>query len=342
MAASLDRILDANLNRAREGLRVLEDIARFVLDDRKTCARLKDLRHRLVLDGRTADLLSARDAASDTAAFLDTEPELTRSGLFAILIANAKRVQESLRVLEELGKLGAGKSPFKTIRFDLYEIEKAMASRLLRIDKSERVKGLYVIVDGQPGGQRSAVAISRAAIAGGAAIIQLREKSREKGLQLPVALALRDLCREAGVLFIINDHVDLAIAAGADGVHVGQKDLPVGVVRRMLPVDMLLGASTNNPNEARRAVAEGADYVAVGALFPTTSKADIRPATLEVLENVRSAVTVPIVAIGGINVENAPRAISSGANSVAVISAVCSAPDPEAASRDLSALFGAT
>ncbi len=191
------------------------------------------------------------------------------------------------------------------------------------------------MVDSRAMGGRPEREVARAAIAGGARVIQLRDKVREKGRLLPVASGLRVLCRQAGVVFIINDHVDLALASGADGVHVGQKDLPVSVVRRQLPIDALVGCSTNNPEEARRAQEEGADYVGVGALFPTASKADIRPASLQVLAAVRQAVPLPIVAIGGINRDNAAAAVAAGADAVAVISAVCSAEDPEAAARAL-------
>ncbi|MDO8688466.1 MAG: thiamine phosphate synthase [Dehalococcoidia bacterium] len=334
-----DRMLDANLDRAREGLRVLEDIARFALNDSALSGRLKGLRHSLAMESSSIALLSARDIEGDTAAFLDTESEGTRSSMFSILEANSKRAQESLRVLEEVDKLSPQGAPFKRIRFELYEIEKEMASRLLRRVRASGVRGLYVIVDGQPDGDRSGVSIVRAALAGGARIVQLRDKVREKGLLLPVALALRDLCRSAGALFIVNDHVDLAIAAQADGVHVGQKDLPVSLARRLLPIDMLVGCSTNNVDEARKAVEDGADYVAVGALFPTSSKVDIRPATLDVLASVRGAVSLPVVAIGGINHQNAPLTVARGADAVAVISAVSSALDPEAAARTLVAVI---
>lgn len=340
--SSVERIIDANLDRAREGLRVLEDMARFALDDANISGRLKDMRHRLVLKDMASDLLTARDAGGDTAAFLNTQEESARPDLFSVLEANAKRTQESLRVLEEMGKLLPQTVPFKELRFALYDVEKEMASRLLRREKAAGIKGLYVIIDGQALRGRTEMEVARAAIAGGGRVIQLRDKVREKGLLLPLAVALRELCARAGVIFLINDHLDLALAAGADGVHVGQKDLPVNVARRQLPVDAIVGCSTNNPDEARRAVEQGADYVAVGALFPTSSKADIRPANLQVLAAVRQAVTLPIVGIGGINAGNAASAMAAGADAVAVISAVCSASDPESAARALAKIVSDT
>lgn len=196
-----------------------------------------------------------------------------------------------------------------------------------------------MIIDPALAGGRDEVELARAAIAGGARLIQLRDKRREKGLQLPIARALARACRQAGVLFIVNDHVDLALAAGADGVHVGQKDLPVAVVRQLVPAGMIVGCSANNVQEALRAQAEGADYVSVGRLFPTASKGDTRPATTDTIRAVKAAVAVPVCAIGGINEGNIDEVLAAGADMAAVIAAVVAAPDVEAAARRLAAKF---
>ncbi|HSP55225.1 MAG TPA: thiamine phosphate synthase [Dehalococcoidia bacterium] len=202
------------------------------------------------------------------------------------------------------------------------------------LDTRALLHGLYVIVDPAMAGGRDPIGIAREAIAGGARLIQLRDKAREKGIQLPLAGELQALCRERGALFFINDHVDLALAAHADGVHLGQKDLPVAVVRRLVPNTMLIGCSTNNAREALKAEADGADYVSVGRLFPTGSKQDTRPATLDTIRAVKSAVSVPVCAIGGIDESNIDDVIAAGADMVSVIGAVVSADDVrEAASR---------
>ena len=133
----------------------------------------------------------------------------------------------------------------------------------------------------------------------------------------------------------MNDHVDLALAAGADGVHVGQKDLPVRVVRRLAGPEMIVGCSTNNADEARMAEADGADYVSLGRLFETGSKVDTRPATTETLREVKDAVSLPVCAIGGINESNIDDVIAAGADMAAVISTVCAASDPREAARRL-------
>ncbi len=203
-----------------------------------------------------------------------------------------------------------------------------------------KLRGLYVIVDPEHTAARDEAAVAAEAIEGGARLIQFRDKTREKGRQFPIAAALADLCRRAGVLFFINDHADLALAALADGVHLGQKDLPVAGVRRIVPAGFLIGCSTNNPAEARDAEAAGADYVSVGRLFPTASKADTRPATLDTLRKVKDAVSLPVCAIGGINAANIDEVIAAGAGMAAVIAAVTAAPDVRAAARVLAARFG--
>jgi thiamine-phosphate pyrophosphorylase len=201
--------------------------------------------------------------------------------------------------------------------------------------QSHRLRGLYVIIDPEVAGERDLLEIARHAIEGGARLIQYRDKTREKGMQLPVARALQALCCDAGALFFVNDHADLALAVEADGVHLGQRDLPVAVVRAIVPDTMLIGASTNNLAEARQAVADGADYVSVGRLFPTGSKSDTRPATLEMLHAVKAAVPVPVCAIGGIDHSNIRSVIDTGADMAAVISAVVASEDVREATRRL-------
>jgi thiamine-phosphate pyrophosphorylase len=195
-------------------------------------------------------------------------------------------------------------------------------------------RGLYVIIDPEVAGDRPEDEIARQAIEGGATLLQWRDKQREKGLQLPLARRLKEICTRAGVPLIINDHVDLALAAEADGVHVGQKDLPVSIVRRLMP-GAIIGCSTNNVEEALRAQADGASYVSVGRLFPTDSKADTRPATLETLRAVKQAVRIPVAAIGGISEDNIDAVLAAGADLVVVIGAVVAAPDVREAARRL-------
>jgi thiamine-phosphate diphosphorylase len=203
-----------------------------------------------------------------------------------------------------------------------------------------RISGLYVIIDPQQTRGRDPVEVARQVLRGGARILQWRDKTRDKGEQLPQARAVRELCREYDALFIVNDHADLALVCVADGAHLGQKDLPVEAVRPWTPAGFLIGVSTNNAEEARRAERDGASYVAIGSIFPTGTKKTTRPASLERLREAKQAVNIPVVAIGGINEENVAQVLEMGADAVAVISAVCGAGDVEEATRRLVAKFG--
>ena len=205
----------------------------------------------------------------------------------------------------------------------------------------QRIRGLYVIVDPEACRGRDPVAVAGLALAGGAKVLQWRDKRREKGDQLAPARAIRELCAQHEAVFIVNDHVDLALAIGADGVHLGQHDLPPELVRPFVPEGFVIGVSTNNVEEARRAESNGATYVAVGAIFPTGSKEPerTRAASPQRLREVRAAVRVPVVAIGGINASNVGEVIEAGADAIAVISAVCGADDVRSAARELAERF---
>ncbi|MBE0415006.1 MAG: thiamine phosphate synthase [Dehalococcoidia bacterium] len=330
------RLIDANLNRISEGLRLLEDVARFILNNARISAELKSLRHELLDTTLQKELLSARDSSGDVAAF--AEEEARRDDLPTIVTANARRVQESLRVLEEFAKLPEitlDSARFKKARFTLYEIEKSMTARLLRREK--RIAGLYVIIDSEALRGKDEMEVCRQAICGGAKIIQLRDKHRAKGELLVRANKLRELCAQSDVLFIMNDYLDIALASGADGLHLGQGDLPISTARQLVPIDKILGCSTTTLEEALKAETDGADYITVGSIYPTPSKAGAIVVGLERLRRIREAIAIPIVAIGGIDESNAAAALEAGADSIAVISAVCGAKDVEEAARRLTA-----
>lgn len=197
-----------------------------------------------------------------------------------------------------------------------------------------QMRGVYVILDpsvvkGIP------LKVAEDVLAGGARIIQWRDKVRDKGDQIIECEYLRGLCDQYEAFFIINDHVDLAIASRADGVHLGQHDLPVNIARTLLGPNMIIGKSNALVNEALEAQSQGSDYVAVGAIFPTQTKSNTRPAGLETLTRVRQIVSCPIVAIGGIKESNAAKVIEAGADSIAVITAVLHTDDPRKATRRL-------
>jgi len=341
------RILDANLNRIAEGLRVLEDISRFTLNDRDLSEQLKNLRHVLLPKDRVIreKLLAARKADADVGAFLDVDSEGERLDVNGLVSANSRRVEQSLRVIEEVTKipgqeLGFDWSEFKRARFSVYEMEQRIVQQLARRDKKERLRGLYLILDTQALGGRNIIETAQRALEGGTRTIQLRDKVRPKSELILLAEELKKLCAGYNALFIINDHLDVALAIEADGLHVGQEDLPVSAARRLLPADKLVGCSAATLDEAVIAEAQGADYVGVGSIYPSPSKPGTRLAGLEILRRVKNRVSVPIVAIGGINEDNVAEVIDAGAAAVAVISAVLGADNVKESSRRLVDIIG--
>ena len=194
---------------------------------------------------------------------------------------------------------------------------------------------LYVILDRVAARGRDLDEILAATLEGGCRMVQLREKEWPSGRLLPLAERLGGRCRRAGVTFIVNDRVDLAVAVGADGVHLGQDDLPPRAARPLLRPGMILGRSTHTLVQATRARDEAVDYVAVGSMFETATKPDFELAGPDLLRQIRSLTPQPLVGIGGITHANVGDVIRAGADGVAVISAVCGAPDPAAATRRL-------
>lgn len=341
------RMIDANLNRSSEGLRVLEDVARFLLNDAEMCQRLRTLRHDLARETKSLNvgLLSQRDAGHDVGHLSSREMEINMKttslqDLLDLVTANARRVEESLRVVEELAKLPEissvlNSASFEQARFDLYTLERDLISRISRRDKIEVIAGLYVILDRQFLMGRDELDITRQIIEGGARVIQLRDKQSKKGELLLVAQKLRELCSQAGILFIINDYLDLAMAVDADGLHIGQEDLPLPVVRKELLIDKIVGCSVTTLSQATKAQTEGADYIAVGSIFPTTTKKEATVVGVDILKELKRIVSIPLVAIGGINQNNVDEVVAAGADAVAVISAVLGEKDIRGAVRKL-------
>ena len=206
----------------------------------------------------------------------------------------------------------------------------------MKCDKKHML--LYAVTDRAWTGRQSLYQQVEAALKGGVTCVQLREKELDEAKFLQEAKELCALCRRYGVPFIVNDNVDIAIACKADGIHVGQEDMAAGEVRRRAGEDMNLGVSVHTAEEARQAVRDGADYLGLGAVFPTSTKTDAKPMTKETLQAICDAVEIPVVAIGGINRDNLLNLAGSGVDGVALVSAVFSAEDIEGTCRGLRVL----
>ena len=207
----------------------------------------------------------------------------------------------------------------------------------LRLRRREQLRaaGVYLVTEEALSDGRTSVDVAAAALAAGIRVVQVREKLGTARRGLEIAAALRGATREQGALLLVNDRLDLALAVDADGVHLGQDDMPVATARAILGPDALIGLSITDPAQLEALDVRDADYLGVGAVFPTGSKADARYTGLELLAAARAAVDVPIVAIGGITLANAAAAVLAGADVVAVISAIATAPDPGLAARRL-------
>lgn len=330
------RIVDANLNRAREALRLIEDHARFALDDVDAATRAKHARHslRTLVDALGADaLLAARAILSDVGRDAKTPGEMNRPAAEDVVRAAFARLSEATRTLGEYAKLAApmAAGPLESLRYAAYELEQriSLRGRLRQRFRAVRVYGLLTEQLCHTDWRTTAELL----LHGGAGCIQLREKNLPDAELLARARWLRDLTRHHGALLAINDRPDIARLANADIVHVGQTDLGVHDVRRTTGADRLVGKSTHTPEQFAAALAEGPDYLAVGPMFPSGTKPQDHIAGIATLRAVREQTELPLVAIGGITPANAAAAFDAGATSVAVCAAILAADDIESATR---------
>ena len=337
------RILDAAANRAGEGLRVVEEYARFALNDAHLSRLLKECRHELTAALAAvpeACRLAARDTLADVGTGIGTKSEYQRGGLLDVVRASFKRVQEALRTLEEYGKLLESNTTGPTfaqrieqLRYRLYTAEKGVLRTAAAV---ERLRGqhLYLLVTTgscATGLERTV----RGALAAGVGIIQVREKQLPDRQLVEHARRMRTWTTEAGALLIVNDRSDIAVLANADGVHVGQDELTVRDARQVVGPNRLVGVSTHSIEQARQAVLDGADYLGVGPTFPSATKSFDKFAGLEFVRQVAAEIALPWFAIGGIDSTNLATVVQAGANRIAFSGAICGAVDPEQAAEDL-------
>ena len=337
----LYRILDAGIDRAREAIRVVEDYCRFALDDPFLCREAKELRHDLVeaiADLPAHRLLEARETQRDAGAQISTATEVTRDSLRAVATANLKRLQEALRSLEEHAKVLIPRTgaALERLRYRAYTLERSVLLGFDARDRLAEVK-LCVLLTGSACSLSLDWTIAEAA-AGGAGMFQLREKRLDDRSLLERARHVRKWTRQAGALFVVNDRPDIARLVDADGVHLGQNDMPVMEARRILGPDKLIGVSTHDLDQLRQAIRDGASYVGVGPTFPSGTKDFTEFAGLEFVRQAVAETSLPAFVIGGVNEDTICAAVAAGAKRVAVSRAICQANDPRAAAA---ALLGA-
>lgn len=328
---SAARAVDANANRAREALRVLDDYVRFVLDDAIVSEELKGLRHDFaaLMGQLPASVLDqARETVRDVGTGISVAGEYTRESAADVARVNFKRLQEALRSLEEFGKVMAPQlAPgLEAVRYRAYTVERTVG---LGTDARDRLHNgkLYVLLTGA----NCAAALDwtiRQAADGGADIFQLREKTLSDRELLERARNVRRWTRETQTLFILNDRPDIARLVGADGVHLGQDDMGVKEARQVLGPGPLIGVSTHTPEQVRRAVLDGASYIGVGPTFASSTKEFGQLAGLEFVRQATAMTTLPAFVIGGVNADNIGEAVAAGARRVAVSAAICRADDP--------------
>lgn len=336
MSEKLIRILDAAANRASEGLRVVEDYVRFILDDAHLMGLLKQIRHDLATTlSKIPDLdrHASRETQQDVGTTVSTDAESRRTDGWDVCRASLERTKQSLRSLEEYSKVTSPEAgaEFESLRYQFYTLEKALSLTQESLNRLENVT-LCVLIDGCETIEEFTTLVQQL-VEAGVGMIQLREKKLDDRELLTRAKELVRLKSES--LAIINDRVDIAAATNADGVHLGQEDFAVKDARSILGSRKLLGVSTHNIAQARQAALDGANYLGAGPTFPSNTKQFSEFAGLEYLREIASEVQLPTFAIGGINLENLPQVIEAGISRIAVSGEIVGAADPKQAATNL-------
>ena len=329
------RILDAAANRGREAFRVLEDAARFLLEDPVLTETAKSLRHELVSAVKelpSERLREQRSVASDPGCAISLDTELRRPDSLAVVEAAAGRATEALRSLEEWSKPVSGvlAHRFETMRYATYDF----TGRLIQQLKRPKIDWRVCLLLTESSCRVTYDEVLRAAISGGVDCIQVREKTLSDLELRDRVRHVIDHARPAGVAVVVNDRIDVALSTDADGVHLGQDDLSLDDARRIAGGRLLLGRTTHDPEELEDAVAAGADVVGVGAMFPSTTKSEVVANGGGLLDHLlQHHPNQPHLAIGGLDASRARSLAERGCRGVAVCSEICGADDPESAMR---------
>lgn len=334
---NLKRIMDANLNRATEAARILEEIARFLLDDKNLSEKLKNIRHKInfVQEEDYGKYLQSRDTENDVG--VDIKNSDQRINIENIFKANIKRLQQALRTLAEYSvKNKENEILFEKLRYESYTLEKIMWDKLK--EKYNQIKledkKLYLVTNSDKfRSEDEFLDAIASALEGGVDVLQFREKNMPARRIIELGKKIKQLCLQYDVTFIVNDRVDIAAILGADGVHLGQDDLDVKSAREILGDKCIVGVSTHMPEQALKAVEDGADYIGIGPVFATPTKEGRIPVGLDYVKWVSKNVGIPAFAIGGINEENVNEVIDAGAKRVAVVRAIINADSPQKAAE---------
>jgi len=328
MNKAVHRILDANLDRAREGLRIIEEWCRLGLNHQPLAEECKQIRQELG-SWHSWELRQARDTPGDVGTDLSHPQEEERESIEQLLQANLCRAQEALRVLEEYSKLYNLEmaSACKQLRYRVYTIESNLFNSYLH--QQLHNAPLYLVTSPEP----EIFKIVEAALKGGLNLVQYRDKNATDDARLDIASKLCQLCHRYNALFLVNDRVDIALAVDADGVHLGQNDAPISFAREILGQHKIVGLSTTNKQELNKAIALKADYVGVGPFYETPTKPGKAALTQEYIDYVKAKCPVPWFAIGGIDLNNINGILTTGAQRVAVVRAIMQAEQPTQATR---------
>ncbi len=340
MEKTVWRIIDANFNRAREALRVMEEFCRFSLNSRNFSFRVKQLRHELcgLVDKLDSDkLLAARESSGDVGSDLKVRNQMTRTYIIDSFTAAAKRLSEATRVLAEMTAVVDKQLPsgFEKIRFAGYTLEKDVILFVQPVMKFKNAR-LYVIIG------NDTVELAEACIKGGADCLQLRLKNTSDSQFVTIACDFVKLCRDSGVISIINDRIDIAVLSDADGVHLGQNDLSITQAAKLAHKPMIWGNSTHNDRELTAAIEQQPTYIALGCVFPSKTKTGVEICGLDYIKRSIPKITeqgiVPL-AIGGITAENVSQILNCGIKTICVSSAAVGSSDPQAACKALKDLL---
>ena len=328
------QLIDANLDRAREGLRVMEDWCRFGLKRSDFSIQIKDWRQQLGVHHHNI-YRKARLTSNDPAMGVSHPLQQVRTTPESVFIANSSRVQEALRVIEEFTRTTDPRlcEIATKIRYKAYEIELKVLNTSEGIEKKKTLKdcSVYLITTNR----RNLEEVVLQALKAGVKIVQYREKFLHDNEKISQAKCLASLCKEYNSLFIVNDRIDIALAVDADGIHLGQEDIPTKIARELLGSEKIIGRSTHCIEDIKNAENEGCDYIGIGPIFPSQTKKQLNPIGVDYLRKGFSETHLPAFAIGGINSSNIKKLNQINNLRIAVSNAIINSNDPFSKTEEL-------